>query len=149
MVADTVQPVSVLQAPTLSTSQESTMAEEIQKLKQECEALKRKNITLTADNEFLQTQNSTLDKELKKEKKARQEFERKAEHYEDLCNSYKKGEKLPKNTEDIVTRKRLADKLSEGQLDCLLNNAKKSRKWTEADFCKAEKLRGRELLTNQ
>ena len=111
-------------------------------LKQENASLKDDNIKMTSENVKLGVQNAQLKADLRIERQKRHDAEERATHFKEKCDSQKEGN-VPKRTEEIIVRRRLKHKLSEGQINGYLFDAKRSRKWTDQDFALAEEIRGR------
>ena len=132
--------------PQLQTSPPKTsdtdLAEELRKLKQLYEKLKDENITLTTEIAKVKAKNSEINSKFKDERQKRYDAENKADRLQTIVDSQQAGN-VPKKTSDLIVRERLKDKLTESQLDGLLKDIKKSRKYTDKDFAYAEQIRSR------
>ena len=135
------QPALVSQPSIPPTESSDTVStEDFKQLKQNYETLKQEHINLTTEHVKLKVKYNEKSSELRKERQKRYDAEKKAETLQKLCDSQKAGN-LPKRTQNIIVRERLKDKLTESQLDGYLNDAKRSRKYTDKDFSFAEQLR--------
>ena len=124
-------------------SENLTLKEERTKITKENTDLKLENCKVSAENQKIQTKYETIQETLKVTRQAKSDSERSAKHFKNANKAMKNGENLPKRTQDIVVRNRLAHKLTPGQLNNYLNDTTKSYSWTLKDISNAEQLRGR------